>query len=187
VKLNLGCGRMLLPGYLNVDMSDDVGADKVGDVRSIDWLLPGGLRVEEIVAYDVIEHFDSKEVVGVLDNWYSHMEPLAQIKVRTNDLDRLVALYAATRAGIVEVMPAERIIWHLMCEHQTPGMGHKWCYTRATLERLLRGAGFTNIMFTPDHMLSAGKAPLAGWPDHTNMLATGTKPTAAVAIMGAQA
>jgi len=52
--------------------------------------------------------------------------------------------------------PAEKFIWHLMCEHETPGMGHKWCFTRKTLFQALIGAGFTKVEITPEENVRAG-------------------------------
>jgi len=53
--LNLGCGRRLMPGAVNVDISEAVGADIVHDLGHMPWPLPSN-RFAEIHAYDVIEH-----------------------------------------------------------------------------------------------------------------------------------
>ena len=55
--LNLGCGRKLITGALNLDRSPDVGADVVHDLNRMPWPLPSS-HFREVHANDVIEHLD---------------------------------------------------------------------------------------------------------------------------------
>jgi SAM-dependent methyltransferase len=54
-QLNLGCGRKLMPGAVNLDINPAVGADLVHDLEQRPWPLPDD-RFAEVFAYDVIEH-----------------------------------------------------------------------------------------------------------------------------------
>jgi SAM-dependent methyltransferase len=56
IKLNLGCGDRHIPGFLNVDKSPP--CDQVVDL-SVAWPW-GDETVDEIVAYDIIEHLPDK-------------------------------------------------------------------------------------------------------------------------------
>lgn len=55
--LNLGCGRKPLPGAVNVDVSQHVGADVVHDLARTPWPLPSN-AFTEVHAYDVLEHLE---------------------------------------------------------------------------------------------------------------------------------
>ena len=67
VKLNLGCGDKILPGYVNVDTvtsragkQPDVNAD-IRDLRKIKSSV-----ADEILAVNVVEHFYYWEVIPLL-------------------------------------------------------------------------------------------------------------------------
>jgi len=56
-RLNIGCGRKALLGAINLDISDEVGADVVHDLNRRPW--PFASEVfDEVYAYDVLEHVD---------------------------------------------------------------------------------------------------------------------------------
>src|ERR1700730_1601303 len=54
-RLNLGCGRKLMPQALNVDVNPTVGADLVHNLDERPWPLPDD-RFTEVFAFDVLEH-----------------------------------------------------------------------------------------------------------------------------------
>jgi len=79
-KLNLGCGRDLRPGYVNVDRSDAVGADLVWDLSS----LPLPLEAEsfdEILVLDVIEHLH--EVVPFMEEVHRLLSSGGVVRITT--------------------------------------------------------------------------------------------------------
>jgi predicted SAM-dependent methyltransferase len=170
MKLNLGCGDKHLDGFLNIDMSPNSKADVRADVSNLGHIVKL-FSIEEIVAYDVIEHLDRTQIVPTLRHWYDHLAPGGRLLIRTNDLDRMIALYFR----FPEDFPAEKLIWHLMCEHETPGMGHKWCFTKETLARDLHAAGFDRVVITGDDDLTHCRYPYANADRdycNTHMVAT---------------
>jgi hypothetical protein len=76
--LNLGCGRKLMAGALNVDRSLEVGADLVHDLNCVPWPLPSG-EFREVHAYDVIEHLD--DVIGTMEEIHRVCRPGAIVHI----------------------------------------------------------------------------------------------------------
>lgn len=57
IKLNLGCGSHILPGWVNLDISALPGVDVVHDIEKLP--LPfGDNSVDEILCEDVLEHVE---------------------------------------------------------------------------------------------------------------------------------
>lgn len=55
--LNLGSGRKIVAGAVNVDWTRDLGADLVHDLNQRPWPLPDD-HFDEVLANDVVEHLD---------------------------------------------------------------------------------------------------------------------------------
>ena len=76
VKLNLGCGDKILPGYVNVDVASERAGkqpDVICDVRKLDKFDTG--HADEILAVHVVEHFWRWEVVDILKEWVRVLKP----------------------------------------------------------------------------------------------------------------
>lgn len=55
MRLNLGCGRKHLDGYVNLDISPKVGADIVHDLDIAPWPFDDN-SADEIIAENIFEH-----------------------------------------------------------------------------------------------------------------------------------
>lgn len=70
MKLNLGCGDKILPGYVNVDVAETRAGrrpDVLCDLHALTRFEDNS--VDEILSVHVVEHFWRWEVVGVLKEW----------------------------------------------------------------------------------------------------------------------
>ena len=76
--LNLGSGRKLMNGAVNLDISAEVGADVVHDLATMPWPLPSG-QFREVYAYDVIEHLD--DVPRVMEEIHRICRPGARVHI----------------------------------------------------------------------------------------------------------
>jgi len=93
-KANLGCGYDRREGYLNVDLYPHEGtADFIADISDL-RIFPSG-HFEELVAYDVIEHFERDRVVGILKGWARLLRQDGVLKLRAPNLLKLAAALAA--------------------------------------------------------------------------------------------
>lgn len=72
MKLNVGCGRKHKAGFVNLDISAEVGADVVHDLNCVPWPFESG-TFEEVHAYDVLEHVDN--VPAVLEEIHRICKP----------------------------------------------------------------------------------------------------------------
>lgn len=79
MRLNLGCSDRLMPGFVNVDVWAGPGVDQVADLTS-EWPWRES-TVDEVVAYDVVEHLPSKR--HTLNELYRVLKPggIARIEV----------------------------------------------------------------------------------------------------------
>ncbi len=71
LKLNLGCGRRKLDGYVNIDKSPVFAPDVVLDLEALPWPFETG-SVSEILAIHVLEHLGQKTdtFLGIIAEMY---------------------------------------------------------------------------------------------------------------------
>ncbi len=84
-KLNLGCGKDLRKGYINIDIRSDVGADLVHDITK-----PFPLKessISEVVAQDVFEHLTVDQQSQLLRELHRIMMSGAHLKIRIPNND----------------------------------------------------------------------------------------------------
>ena len=79
IKLNLGAGSDIRQGYINIDIRPIEGIDVVADLGTVHKMFTGG---DEILAYDVIEHFSHTEHEQILMNWFGMLKPGGKMIVR---------------------------------------------------------------------------------------------------------
>jgi predicted SAM-dependent methyltransferase len=136
-RLNVGCGYDKRPGFLNVDLHAIHEPDLVADVTSMP-MLPGGY-FHEIVAQDVLEHFERGKTAGALAEWARLLAPEGTLFVRVPSLLHLMEMLAAPANRDAE---AARKIVHLMYGTQAyTGDYHLAGFTATILEQFLADAG----------------------------------------------
>ena len=78
IKLNLGCGKRKLKGYLNCDISPEVKSDRI---INLEKKLPfKDNSIEEIIAHHVIEHV--WRIIPLLHEMYRICKKGAVIDIR---------------------------------------------------------------------------------------------------------
>lgn len=98
VRLHLGCGRLYLQGYVNIDYPQEshttitVKADRYADLRELEY--PDG-SVDEIRLHHVFEHFSRQWALTLLAKWRRWLKYDGTLIIETPDFDECVARYVS--------------------------------------------------------------------------------------------
>jgi len=134
LRLNLGCGRDALPGYVNIDSQAFDEVDVLADPRN----LPFDQRsVAEIRSVHVLQRFSASELKEVvLPHWVSLLEPGGSIVAVVPDVDSMIKSYVA---GELEF---EALRDRTFGETHDPPMT---MFSRDTLSTLFADAGLEGV------------------------------------------
>lgn len=151
-RLHLGCGTVILPGWVNVDAQPYPGVDRVLDLRQ-------GLPfedVEYVFSEHFLEHFDLDDGLALLRECRRVLIDDGVLRLTTPNLDWVWATSYATRW--TPESPTHATIDAARWTHDAPAArdcltlnrafrawGHRFIYNRAMLEDALRRAGFARL------------------------------------------
>lgn len=74
IRLNLGCGRRKIDGWINIDVREEVTPDLVLDIENAGLPFEDS-SVSEIRAFDFLEHVHQDMVVFVMEEIWRVLEP----------------------------------------------------------------------------------------------------------------
>lgn len=136
IKLHLGCGDVILDGWVNIDLYDE-HADLKWDIKHLPY---DENTIDEIYNAHVIEHFDFYEAFDVLREWHRVLKPGGSLTVETPD-------FLETCRKFVNSDEQTRInlYGHIFAKPWLPGQIHKFLYTENQLRWTLMQCGFKNI------------------------------------------
>lgn len=145
MKLNLGAGKMVLDGFINIDIQQNPKAkrplDIISDVRSIPL---NDECADEVHAYHLVEHFARYEANDLIAEWKRLLKPGGILVLELPNLE------AACR-NLLAGMNDQMSMWPIYGDwnHRDPYMLHKHGYTPKTIKALLVECGFTDIRILP--------------------------------------
>lgn len=94
VRLNLGCDRVQMSGFLGVDSRPEVDPDIVADVRDLSMFEDDS--VEEVYASHVLEHLTWDDGLAALTEWRRVLKPGGMLTIAVPDL---VQIYFLAKHG----------------------------------------------------------------------------------------
>lgn len=120
VRLHLGCGPVVVPGWLNVDRHRAAGVDLCADLVAGLPLRDGGASCA--VAMHVLQDLAWPDIPIVLRDWHRVLRPGGVLRLGLPDLDRALDAYRRGDGGYFHVPDSDarsigaklvtQIIWY---------------------------------------------------------------------------
>lgn len=166
MRLNLGCGVDVRPGYTNVDFRKIHPSIVEADLSKYPWPFEDG-SAEEILMLDFLEHFPYRQTDMILGECWRVMSSDGRLVVQVPDADHLARAltktgsYLCNRCGSEMGQPhreealqfcrdcgqsadviANAAMMRLYGGQDYPGNWHHTCFTKDSLRDRMRSCGF---------------------------------------------
>jgi len=136
MKLNIGCGKKYDPAYFNIDLYEDLVADRLMSAFNLEF---DDNTCDETKAIHIIEHLSFFETIYALSEFFRVLEPNGKLILETPDLEKTCQHYLKANGE----QKKEILGWFFGIPHK--GLQHKICFPPYLLRELLSNAGFRNI------------------------------------------
>jgi ubiquinone/menaquinone biosynthesis C-methylase UbiE len=150
VRLNLGCGPVLLDGYVNCDMPANwstVQPDVECDLRALPF---DAAYADEVLAVHVVEHFYRWETTALLREWVRVLKPGGLLVIECPCMDKITAHLVNVALGKAP-FKARLTMLGLYGDpsYRNEAMTHRWCFSEDEMIELLQDAGLTAVCSKP--------------------------------------
>ena len=153
LRLNLGCGDKILPGYVNVDVVEARAGARPDVVCDLHDLAPfEDASADEILSVHVVEHFWRWEVTDVLREWVRVLRPGGRMVIECPNIESACRTFLEDpRRFSREGEEGQRTMWVFYGDPKwkDPLMIHRWGYTPESLRALLEQAGLREVRQEP--------------------------------------
>ncbi len=152
VRVNLGCGPIDIPGYVNVDMLPLPHVHYVCGVQRLKVFADESIDL--LYACHVLEHVPRRELGETLEEWRRVLKPGGVLRISVPDFDLLLKMREAegTLAAILD--PLFGSFEHAYDLHHS-------AFDAASLGARLAGVGFTSVLAWDP--VAEGVAPHGDW------------------------
>ena len=153
--LNLGCGKLHLKDFINIDWSEASNPDLRWDCHNELPFDEGSIDL--IYTSHFIEHFEWKTVPNVLRDWCRVLRKGGVIEIWCPDLD---IIHGWTKIEPVNMITYANVNKFVFNQEMYPGAKHCACFNFDLMKVLLEDAGFehverlnyaTDYSFKPQH------------------------------------
>lgn len=142
LKLHLGCGAKKLTGWVNIDSVKELCPDLIHDLSQP---LPyNDLTVEEVLAEDLLEHFDKYMRFLVFYDWTRILKINGIIRIQVPNFKKILHRYFKWRFDTLvdnifgeNMMRSEIYLGHFG--------NHKWGYSENSLKEFVKLFGIETI------------------------------------------
>lgn len=105
MKLNLGCGKDIRSGFVNIDRipqgKTPTDVYRQGDIQSLDWITEEN-TVDEIIAIDCIEYLPKNAIEPTIINWISKLTNNGIIKILVPDCHAIARAFSQGQFDLKE-------------------------------------------------------------------------------------
>ena len=91
MKLHLGCGKRIIPGFVHIDAIDYPHVDHVATIDNLSFIQDNSVDV--IYNCHVLEHFKRRDVGRVLQEWLRVLKPGGTLRISVPDFAKLCEVY----------------------------------------------------------------------------------------------
>lgn len=135
--LHLGCGCVLLPGFINLDIRDEEGIDKISLVYPIDY---DNDTFDLIYSSHVLEHFPRKQTLNILQEWTRILKKGGILRISVPNIEALIEIYQQGK-------DLDQIIGPLYGRQDYRYNYHYTIFDYKILKGLMEKAGLTSIHY----------------------------------------
>jgi predicted SAM-dependent methyltransferase len=139
LKLHVGCGKRLIPGFVHVDQVAFAHVDHVQDIRRLANFADNSASL--IYACQVIEYFDREEVVGILTDWQRVLAPGGILRLSVPNFAVICKLY---QSGVT-LDKFLGTLYGRIPDGKNGYVYHRTTYDERSLSELLGKLGFKEI------------------------------------------
>ena len=136
--LNLGCGRDIREGFINIDLFSEDPRVVGMDIRKLS--LPDNCA-DVILASDILEHFSHRETGAVLSEWARVLKPGGEMIVRCP------SLYLQVKAYWKGIWDADVASFMIFGGQSNPGDYHCIGFDKKSIKKHLENAGLKVTSF----------------------------------------
>lgn len=148
IRLNLGCGHVPLPGYLNVDRRALPGVDVVAEVDQLPFAKG---EVAEICSAHLLEHFPLEQLRReLLPYWVSLLRPDGVFRAIVPDGANMARAYVSQEYSF------ENLRQVTFGGQDYDGDFHYNMFSTESLSQILRDAGFNRIEVVAENRENGG-------------------------------
>jgi predicted SAM-dependent methyltransferase len=138
MKLHVGCGRKILPGYVHVDTQPYNHVDHVCDMMKLDDIIKKD-SVDEIYVCHALEHVPRGKAQEVLKTFYDILKEGGHLRVSVPDFDAVVKRYNENENNVEELQGL------MVGGHRDKYDVHTHVFTFKWLKTMLKDVGFKDI------------------------------------------
>jgi predicted SAM-dependent methyltransferase len=137
LRLHLGCGKVRLEGFVNIDHRATSATDLECDILQLPFDDNTAARIE---TYHVIEHLGRHEAVRAVREWHRVLAPGGVLVIECPDFDTACCEYLNGRQERID---------NIFGLQRFDGDSHRFGYNFPRLEGLLAECGFQSIVQQP--------------------------------------
>lgn len=149
LKLHLGCGKIFIPGWTNIDIDNNHNSEILCLDLSKPFPFPNQSAVM-IFTEHIIECFSKDVGFNFLKECYRALKPGGTIRIGFSDFDKLLSAYYKKgnyyrKKMATDMQPSWTKTWDEFISDMLFSWDRKYYYTKGLLISFLKKAGFKKI------------------------------------------